>query len=146
MKTKILNKINLLIAFLMGILGFNCNGWPFANAYGAPHADFIIEGIVVNEATEPLNNIQVLAKSGWKDNEGFIHYSDGNIVYTQIDGKFKHFLGDPGGHYKIIVNDTSNVYQSDSLDIQAHFKNGKGTWYYGSDSTYVEIVLKKNEE
>ena len=135
MKTKILNKINLLLTTLVSMLGFSCC-LTSCNEYGVPYANFVLEGRVINEEKEPLENMQVVTKSYWVN----------DIFYTPADGKFlRTYNGIMDKEFMISVTDTSGVYQSVTVNIQANYTGGKD-WYMGSDRANIEFVLKKNEE
>ena len=135
MKVKIINKINLLLTTLVGMLGFSCC-LTSCNMYGVPSADFFIEGRVINEEKKPLEDIQVMLKDYWES----------VYIYTQADGTFQHrYDGEPTELVSITVKDTSGVYQSVTLNVTPSYTGGK-KWYRGSDQANIEFVLKKNEE
>ena len=143
MKANIRTKINKILVFLLGLLGISC--LPQCNAYGSPYATFMLDGKVTNELNEPLENIQVATRIGYRGN-GKIYYDHKETTYTASDGRFEQNLGFSGEDiFKIVVTDTSNVYNSDSIIIEAHY-NGEDGWYRGYDHVTVDFILPENEE
>ena len=69
MKAKILTKINAVIAFLLGVLGFSSCEWgmkkygvppdDILSKYGTPYAMLEAKGTVTNEQNAPVKSARV---------------------------------------------------------------------------------------
>ncbi|MBQ7531744.1 MAG: radical SAM-associated putative lipoprotein [Paludibacteraceae bacterium] len=146
MKTKVLKGINALLAAILGLLGVSCHiGYA---EYGSPYATFEISGTVSNEDDEPLQNIQIVHQRGWKDGAGTTYWSEWpDTLYTDADGKFyRNYGGDfPLEYRKLVVNDTTGVYASDSVDTTVTYSGGDHHWYHGKGELKADFVLKKKQ-
>lgn len=114
---KIKNKFHLLVSSLLttllGFFGASCV-FPGPVLYGpaVPENFLEVDGEVTNEAGVPLESMQVVI------NTSRISLSD--TVYTNASGKFERAYGFPqeGNDTLLIeVNDTSNVYASEKVQI-----------------------------
>lgn len=143
MKAKVSKWFNAFFSFLIGFLGFSCTGRVLM--YGVPAADFTLDGEVCNEDKEPLDNIQIVWIKGWKDGEGTMYWDNWHdTIYTNVDGKYyRNVIGDfPLEYHKIIANDTSGVYASDTIDTSVSYSGGDGNWYFGEAHLTADFVLK----
>ena len=143
MKAKVNKWFNAFFSFLIGFLGFSCTGG--ALMYGVPSADFTLDGEVCNEDKEPLENIQIVWIKGWKDSEGTMHWDNWHdTIYTNAAGKYyRNVMGEfPLEYHKIIANDTSGVYASDTIDTSVSYAGGDGNWYSGEAHLTADFVLK----
>ena len=114
---KIKNKFHLLVGglltTLLGFFGASCV-FPGPVLYGPalPENFLEVDGEVTNEAGVPLESMQVVintSRIGIKD-----------TVYTNASGEFERAYGFPqeGNDTLLIeVNDTSNVYASEKVQI-----------------------------
>ena len=114
---KIKNKYHLLVGSLLttllGFLGVSCV-FPGPLLYGpaVPENFLEVDGEVTNEAGVPLESMQVVI------NTSRINIKD--TVYTNASGEFERAYGFPqeGNDTLLIeVNDTSNVYASEKVQI-----------------------------
>ena len=145
MKAKVLRGINVLLTAILGLFGFSS---CFRVEYGTPHADFTIEGTVSNEDDEPLQNIQVVHQGGRKDGAGTMYWAGlQDTFYTDADGKFyRNYASDfPLPYRKLVVNDTTGVYASDSIDTAVTYSGGDHHWYSGKGELKADFVLKKKQ-
>ena len=134
--------VNKLFLALITFLGFSCDpDGPWSVEYGAPHADFIVNGSIVDESTlNTLSNIQVAM-------EGDTVYGDENGNY---EVKVTNFSSNNSFLvvFKDIDGDTNGSYsQLDSLVEfeDPDFINGDGSWYHGETSKEINIKLKSKE-
>ena len=145
MKAKCLKSINAILVFLLGVLGFSgCD--RMSVEYGVPYADLDIEGQVSNEETEALPNIQIVVRQGWKDGVGTLYWQEyADTFYTDSEGNFQRHYGNifPLEYHRIIANDTSGVYASDSVETTVSYTGGDRHWYDGQATLNVDFVLKK---
>ena len=144
MKTKCLKSLNAILVFLLGLLGFSGCESPRVE-YGVPHADLDIEGQVTDEEEEALPNIQIVARHGWKDDAGTLYWQNyADTFYTDLTGHFYRYYEDifPMEYHRIIANDTSGVYVSDSIDAAVSFSGGDRHWYKGHATINVTFTLK----
>ena len=114
---KIKNKCHLLVGglltTLLGFFGASCV-FPGPVLYGPalPENFLEVDGEVTNEAGVPLESMQVVI------NTSRINIKD--TVYTNASGEFERAYGFPqeGNDTLLIeVNDTSNVYASEKVQI-----------------------------
>ena len=146
MKTKVLNKINAVIAFLLSVLGFSsCDftkkyGVPneIRSMYGTPYAEIEATGKVFNEQNEPVSSARVTLK----DSYSIDSYTDKDGIYTiRVTNEL------PKDSISIVVNDTNGVYESDSVRIKVDYDRSDAKehndFYEGKASIYQDFQLKK---
>ena len=114
---KIKNKFHLLVSSLLttllGFFGASCV-FPGPVMYGPalPENFLEVDGEVTNEAGELLESMQVVINTS--------RISIKDTVYTDASGEFERAYGFPqeGNDTLLIeVNDTSNVYASEKVQI-----------------------------
>ena len=114
---KIKNKFHLLVSSLLttllGFFGASCV-FPGPVLYGPalPENFLEVDGEVTNEAGVPLESMQVVINTS--------RISIKDTVYTNASGEFARAYGFPqeGNDTLLIeVNDTSNVYASEKVQI-----------------------------
>ena len=114
---KIKNKFHLLVGglltTLLGFFGASCV-FPGPVLYGPalPENFLEVDGEVTNEAGVPLESMQVVINTS--------RISIKDTVYTNASGEFERAYGFPqeGNDTLLIeVNDTSNVYASEKVQI-----------------------------
>jgi len=130
-------KYNRLLYVLMGLLGFSVACTKVQPAeYGTPSADFIINGVIENQASQPIPNIKVVAR--W------------DSTYTAVDGKFslKNKVSPTDQSFLVKLSDIDGVangnYQNKDTTIaftNNTFTNGDGHWYRGKVEKSVVIKL-----
>ena len=114
---KIKNKYHLLVSSLLttllGFLGVSCVfPGPVLYGPGVPENTIDIDGEITSEAGEPLESMQVVINTS--------RISIKDTVYTNASGEFERAYGFPqeGNDTLLIeVNDTSNVYASEKVQI-----------------------------
>jgi putative lipoprotein (rSAM/lipoprotein system) len=138
MKTKIRVAINALLTMVLGGTLTAC----FAVEYGVPYVTADVEGRVTNEQNEPLQKMQVVVKT--------VEKWYGNTAYTNMEGEFDvedYILigsSQPEEKLQVIVNDTNNVYLSDTIEVAfSDMKRKKVDEWETNYSTKVNIQLKK---
>lgn len=150
MTTKLITLLNLLLSTVIGLLGFGCatHSSPIVAEYGVPHAEFTVKGKVSNKANEPLENIQIILKRGSKDDTGIIYLENFDALYTNTEGDYYKYYPDvfPLTYSRVIVNDTTEVYASDSLDVNTRYSGGDGNWNLGESTLSADFVLEKKSK
>ena len=137
LKTKIRMIINSLLTMVLGGTLTAC----FAVDYGVPYVTADVEGTVTNEQNEPLQSMQVVVKTEEK--------SYGSTTYTNMEGEFdveNYILGFslPEEKLQVIVNDTNNVYLSDTIEVAfSDMKRKKVDEWETNYSKEVNIQLEK---
>lgn len=130
-------RLNGLLLFVIGLLGFSVACVKESPClYGTPSADFVINGVVKNQANQPISNIKVVMSY--------------DSIYTDVSGKFilknrtfpanqtfnvklRDIDGAANGSYQ--DKDTTIVFNNNS------YTNGDGHWYSGKVEQSVEIKL-----
>lgn len=151
MKVRLNRWYNAVLTALLGLLGFeSCDSpdeyGPIPVAYGTPHADFIVKGVVTDEANHPIEGIraQFLNDYNWgaisttTDASGnyevkattFSDFYDCLLVVEDIDGEAN------GGEF---LSDTLDLSKSKPVQV----KKGDGGWYQGTYELSHDIKLKK---
>lgn len=151
MKKSLLTGSNAVITFLMALLGFGTTGCfkkygvpddEMLLLYGVPHATFEASGKVTDEAAQPVENIRVTMKT--KRENGYL--SD---QYTNEDGEYYVSLEDnwPIDSVDIIVTDTADVYEGDSVRVKVDYdRSGVAKddgWNRGNGIVRQDFQLKK---
>lgn len=133
----LVKRYNSLLLILIGLLGFSvaCSKVEPAE-YGTPSADFIINGVVENQTSQPIPNIKVVAR--W------------DSTYTTADGKFslKNRVMPSDQNFLVKLSDIDGAangnYQNKDTTISFTnntFTNGDGHWYSGKVEKSVVIKL-----
>ena len=134
-----IKKYNNLLCVLIGLLGFSIACTKINNQpaeYGTPSADFIVNGVVENQASQPIPNIKVVAR--W------------DSTYTAIDGKFslktRSYPDNQNFIFKLSDIDgvANGSYQNKDTTIafvNNTYTNGDGHWYKGKVEKSVVIKL-----
>lgn len=148
MKRNILSFINRSLAALLALLGFQaCESFPDkygvpAPEYGVPYAEFEVQGKVTDTKQEPLKDILVAVEIS--DN-GYSGLRD--TLYTDESGEY-HWKGGafPLDSAKVVVNDTTGRYASDSTKVALSYDRTKaGHWYEGVATAEADFELKEKE-
>lgn len=146
MKAKVLERMNAILAFLIGFLGLSsCEpqkkyGVPddIVAEYGVPMAEFEMEGTVTDEANQPVPNIHVRVLNN--------HVPD---VYTDENGKYRSESGDffPMQSVEIVAEDTASVYQSDTVRVELEYEETEASknshWNEGKTTVRQDFQLRK---
>ncbi len=137
MKSKVIKKLNRLMAFVLGVLGFS--SLMGCGAYGCPSADFDISGRVVNESDEAIEGIEVQLPDAWAN------ASD----TTNADGDYAiKTFGFPDSEITVVAVDIdgeeNGLYASDTVKVKAKYVGGKG-WYEGKHTGVVNFKLHATE-
>lgn len=142
LRNSLFTTLNKLFLALITFLGFSCDpDGPWRVEYGSPHADFIVNGSIVDESTlNELSNIQVVM--------------DYDTVYSNENGNYE---------IKVTNSPQSQIYTISFKDIDGalngaflptdtvvdfsdeQFKNGDGSWYSGEKSKEINIKLNPDE-
>lgn len=143
---KIKNKFHLLVSSLLttllGFFGASCV-FPGPVMYGpaVPENFLEVDGEVTNEAGVPLESMQVVINTS--------RISIKDTVYTNASGEFERAYGFPqeGNDTLLIeVNDTSNVYASEKVQIPfTEMKKETESEWSTEYSVDVKLQLKKKE-
>ena len=141
---KIKNKVHLLVSSLLttllGFFGVSCV-LPGPVLYGPalPENFLEVDGEVTNEAGVPLESMQVVINTS--------RISIKDTVYTNASGEFERAYGFPqeGNDTLLIeVNDTSNVYASEKVQIPfTEMIKETDTEWSTEYSVDVKLQLKK---
>ena len=72
MKVRLNRWYNAVLTVLLSMLGFGCSSSDddMVVEYGSPHSDYILKGLVTDEAGTPIRNIKTSAKRLGKTGAG----------------------------------------------------------------------------
>ena len=115
--------LEYILAFL-GFAGCNIIG-DQAEAYGTPHAEFEVKG-VVTDGENPIENVRVKLISTFHEHEWDIGKAD----TTNKQGQFSLQFGDEifdTLRLKVIATDLNNTYQNDTSDVEFLWKELKAS-------------------
>jgi putative lipoprotein (rSAM/lipoprotein system) len=157
MKVRFHRWYNALLTSLLSLLGYGCSessmdmyGTPVVE-YGVPHADYIVKGIVADEAGTPIEGIKTSLKEVRKGQDAV--YVNG-VDSAQTDGSGHYHLqyeGMRNSGLKLIVEDIDGEanggdFQNDTLDVDfdkaVQTKKGEG-WYNGTFEISENVKLKR---
>lgn len=149
MKVRITRWYNTVLTALLSMLGYGCSldepemyGTPLE--YGVPRINFIVKGVVTDEAGNPIQGIQTKFVGDLNDADPTKTDANGNYqilatTYPSLNG------------CKLIVNDidgeaNGGEFLSDTIDVEKLPKNevekGDG-WYQGMYESTANIQMKK---
>ena len=141
LKTFLFRKVNALLGAVLSLLGCNsCSVEDEPALYGCPYAYYQVEGAVMDEAGNPLKDIQVVSKRASD------YYYGLDTVYTQADGTFKvERKSIDQDSIRVVVEDLNGVFAPDSVNVELSLtKKGKDGWCVG---TYVgEAIIKMKKK
>ena len=159
MKVRFHRWYNALLTSLLSLLGYGCSessmdmyGTPVICEYGVPHADYILKGVVTDEAGTPVKGIKTSLKTVFEDDNK--PYAIGlDSVQSDVSGNYQlEYTGMENRTLKVIVEDidgeeNGGEFQSDTLDVDfdkaVQSKKGDGGWYAGAYEIRKDIKLKK---
>lgn len=159
MKVRFHRWYNALLTTLLSLLGYGCEsnsmdmyGTPVVE-YGVPHADYIVKGVVTDEAGAPVEGIKTSLKHFWMGQDTI--YVDGvDSFQTDDTGYYQlQYEGMRNSAMKLIVEDidgeaNGGEFQNDTLDVDfdkaIQTKKGEG-WFTGAFELYKDIILKKKQ-
>lgn len=147
MKKKILIGINSCIAAIMAFLGVSCdnNNVDIPLEYGCPYVNYEYSGQVTDEANQPLENIQIIADHIDVNGQRWQYFS----IYTDAEGKYYRCRKDSKNDMRIIANDTTGTYASDTAyltDIKNTCPEREGSgWCTGIYEIKQDFTLKKKD-
>lgn len=130
MKVRLNRWYNAVLTVLLSMLGFGCSSSDddMVVEYGTPHADYILKGLVTDEAGTPVKNIKMSAKILSKTGAGTYMIEIGNLGTAQTDESGRYVLEYDGmarTDLKMIVEDVDGEanggdFLNDTLDVDFH--------------------------
>ena len=149
---------NAVLTVLLSLLGYSCSSSEeepdgLVVEYGAPSADYVIKGTVMDETGAPVQGIKTSLKLIYKEETKV--YSNGlDSVKTDATGNYqlKHRGELSLQTVKLLVEDidgeaNGGEFLSDTLDIEQNkavkVKDGDGHWYQGEFEISQDVQLKK---
>lgn len=157
MKVRLNRWYNAVLTVLLSMLGFGCSSSDddVVVEYGTPHSDYILKGLVTDEAGTPVKNIKMSAKILSKTEAGAYMIEIGNLGTAQTDESGRYVLEYAGmarTDLKIVVEDidgdaNGGEFLNDTLDVDFRkaVKVGEGDnhWYGGKFEVTTDVKLKK---
>lgn len=134
------NRLLFLILSLAGVIT-NCNDDSnnVEPMYGAPNADFIINGKVKSSAAQqPINNIQLIMRNDTaftNENGEFIIKNNGSPQDTIFKLTIKDIDGNANGTFQ--PQEVTVTFPANS------FVGGDGNWYLGKVEKNIDLVLEE---
>lgn len=159
MKVRFYRWYNAVLTVLLSMLGYGCSSseedvemYGTLVEYGAPHADYIVKGIVTDEAETPVQGIKTFLKQVDKTEAGTIIFGMDSIQTNETGGYQLGYTGMSQTDIKLIVEDVDGEanggeFLSDTLDVDfnkaVQTKEGDGRWYGGVYEITQDVKLKK---
>lgn len=146
MKVRLTRWYNAVLTALLGLLGFESCDSNGLEEYGCPYADYIIKGVVTDEAGIPIKDIKVIAPYSSEMDSQY-----GQIMQTDTQGSFMlHEFSSLRGNDIIFEDidgeDNNGLFQSDTISVESlpktRLEKGSG-WYEGKYEATANIKLKK---
>jgi putative lipoprotein (rSAM/lipoprotein system) len=161
MKVRFYRWYNAVLTALLSMLGYGCSsdepmdmyGTPVPE-YGAPHADYIVKGLVTDEANTPIQGIKASVKAYFSDADGKVYVDPIDSILTDASGDYQLKHRDAPERSKLIFEDIDGAanggeFLSDTLDINEEdfnqavkVKDGDGKWYRGVFEVTKNVKLK----
>lgn len=147
MRKKALNRINTIIAFLLGLFGVGCGHYEVKYGvpdpgiqpaeYGCPYVSLEVSGTIKNEAEQPLKDIKV--------DISYYGFEAGSVLSDE-EGKYN--LQNSDGHVDsvdIVVKDPAGIYESDSVRVPTETRmfDSWDEWQEGESTVHQDFQLKK---
>ena len=130
-------RYNNLLLLLIGLLGFSVACTKVGpEEYGTPSADFIINGVIENQASQPIPNIKVVMTRDSVNTNTDGKFSLKNTTFPNnqtFNIKIRDIDGAVNGSYQ--DKDTTIVFDNNT------YTNGDGHWYRGKVEKSVVIKL-----
>ena len=139
MTKRIVLRFNNFLFLLIGLLGFSTACMKVKDspvAYGTPSADFIVNGVVKDQANQPISNIKVVMNRDSINTDASGKFTLKNKMFPTnqtFNVKLRDIDGTANGSFQ--DKDTTIVFNDNA------FKNGDGSWYSGKVEKSVEIKL-----
>ena len=119
MKVRLTRWYNAVLTALLGLLGFESCDSNGLEEYGCPYADYIIKGVVTDEAGIPIKGIKVIAPYSSKMDSQY-----GQIVQTDTQGifmlhEFSSLRGNDIIFEDIDGEDNNGLFQSDTINVES---------------------------
>lgn len=159
MKSKVLTRLNAIIAAILSFLGItSCNNMPVLYGtpamYGVPIVNLQASGKVTDKQDNPLQNINIQIKKEVDGEKYDIIY--GSDIYTDEQGKWKlaynldlpvDLLEKGKDTIWVYAIDTTATYLPDStkIEIVLDRTNAEG-WVEGTCTIEQDFQLTENEE
>ncbi len=161
MKVRFYRWYNAVLTALLSMLGYGCSsdepmdmyGTPVPE-YGAPHADYIVKGLVTDEANTPIQGIKTSLKQIWQTDAGPYVFGIDSIQTNESGIYQLKSNGIPAGQTKLIIEDidgeaNGGEFLSDTFDVDlikaVQTKEGDGRWYGGVYDIIQDVKLKKKQ-
>ena len=155
MKVRFNRWYNAVLSVLLGLLGFeSCDseGGGMVEEYGCPSADYIIKGIVTDEAGTPVQGIKTVVKEIPDYYPEYAYSKDSTL--TDVAGKYQVNTRLSVGHQwdRLVVQDidgeaNGGEFLSDTIDISKleakKIGEGDGNWNDGKYEIQYDVKLKK---
>lgn len=146
---------NSLIATILGVIGLSsCKQNPIYPPveYGCPHADFIVNGNVVDkDSDKPIENIRVVIESDTTTSIQDAERVRNDTTYTKPDGSysFRQDLFEASDmvvkvKFEDIDSTANGEYESANTTLRISkedFKGGQGRWFRGETKQTVDMKL-----
>ena len=158
MKVKFYRWYNAVLTVLLSMLGYGCSsdepmdmyGTPVE--YGAPHADYIVKGLVTDEAESPVQGIKTSLREVYQTEKETQLFGMDSIQTNEFGNYQLKYVGMPDIRTKLVIEDidgeaNGGEFLSDTLDV--NFDNatqtgkGDGKWYGGVYEITQDVKLKK---
>jgi putative lipoprotein (rSAM/lipoprotein system) len=156
MKVRFNRWYNAVLTALLTLLGYGCSSssddYSDVEMYGTPHADFVVQGSVTDEAGKPVQGIKTSLKRVIKELNNAAEGLDS--VQTDAAGQYQlKYSGFTDNNFKLIVEDidgdaNGGTFAPDTLDLDydkaKHTKEkGQGFMYSGLFEFQIDVKLKK---
>ena len=153
MKKIILTKVNVLLASILSLLGFqSCGSSIFEQPclYGSPHADFEVIGSVTDEAGNVVEGEKIIVRQLLEHPDASKSDTFKSIEdKTNDKGKYTIQFGSYPNMNKVrvVAIDSTDKFENDSTEITLQkVEDGNEDFYYGKFAGTKNFTLKKKVE
>ena len=159
MKVRFCRWYNAVLTVLLSMLGYGCSSseedvemYGTLVEYGAPHADYIVKGIVTDETGTPVQGIKTSLREVYQTKKETQYFGMDSIQTNEFGNYQLKYVGMPDIRTKLVIEDidgeaNGGEFLSDTLDV--NFDNatqtgkGDGKWYGGVYEITQDVKLKK---
>lgn len=145
MKGKILTLLSAIMSGIISLLGFSACSNEIM--YGSPHGDFKVSGLVKSESGQPIQNVRIIIRK-WSPGKDYLYVPGASdTVMTNVKGMY-YDSGESSGEtrMRVVCEDPSGAYESDSVEVRLDYKGGDHDWYIGKAEATADFTLRKAEE
>ena len=152
MKQAFLNLINMMLSGMLVMLGFSScsegdNPEDIPLMYGSPHGSYKVSGLVTDVDGAPVKGARIVVRKYKADGQYLYFPNASDTTYTDNQGRYER-EGGSGAEpsIRIVCDDPSGAYASDSTDCVLKYEGRDGMWDMGTAKVKADFKLRQNPD